>query len=226
MLIIFDADGVLLDSEIVAAKVETEAFRQHGFDRDPQDFVREFAGLPGSEIKSRIEEELGKNLPDDLLDQIERTIDERLAKDVKAIEGVEDMLDSLDDPRCVCSNSPTERLEATFRKTALFDRFRPYIFSAISIEDVEPKPAPDIFLHAARELETDPGDCIVIEDSVHGVAGAIAAGMRVIGFVGGSHSFTGHSELLMEAGAETVARRLSEIAPIIEAMKVWDGRDL
>lgn len=226
MLIIFDADGVLVDSEIIAAKVETELYRQHGFDRDPQDFVREFAGLPSSEIKQRIEEEIGKGLPDDLLQTIERKIDERLAKDVVSIEGVETMLDGLDDPRCVCSNSSIERLEITFKKTGLHDRFRPYIFSALSLDHTEPKPAPDIFLHAAGELETDPSECLVVEDSVHGVAGAVAAGMRVIGFVGGSHSYPGHSELLMEVGAETVTRRLAEIPPIIEAMKIWDGRGI
>ncbi|ODN68534.1 6-phosphogluconate phosphatase [Methylobrevis pamukkalensis] len=85
------------------------------------------------------------------------------------------------------------------------------------------KPAPDVFLHAAEVFGVAPHEAVVVEDSVHGAQGAVAAGMRVIGFTGASHSWPGHADALTEAGVETVVRRLADVAPVIEAMKVWGG---
>ena len=131
------------------------------------------------------------------------------------------MLDALDDPRCICSNSRSERLEVSLGKVGLWDRFRPYVFSAQEVGTKRGKPAPDVFLHAAEEFETDPADAIVIEDSVTGVTGAVAAGMRVIGFTGASHSWPGHGETLMDAGAVTVVRRLADVPATLEALREW-----
>ena len=124
------------------------------------------------------------------------------------IPGVQEMLDALDDPRCICSNSRPERLKVSLSKAGLWDRFRPYVFSAQAVREGRGKPAPDVFLHAAETFETAPADAIVVEDFVAGVTGGVAAGMRVIGFTGASHTWPGHGEALMEAGALTVIRRL------------------
>ena len=137
------------------------------------------------------------------------------------IPGVQDMLDALDDPRCICSNSRPERLEVSLIKAGLWDRFRPYVFSAQAVGEGRGKPAPDVFLHAANVFETSPDDCIVIEDSVAGTTGGVAAGMRVIGFTGASHSWPGHAEALMDAGATTVVRRLADIPATLEALREW-----
>jgi beta-phosphoglucomutase-like phosphatase (HAD superfamily) len=131
------------------------------------------------------------------------------------------MLDALDDPRCICSNSRPERLEVSLIKAGLWDRFRPYVFSAQAVGEGRGKPAPDVFLHGAKEFGTDPADTIVVEDSVAGVTGAVAAGMRVIGFTGASHTWPGHGESLMEAGAQTVVRRLVEVPATIQALRGW-----
>ncbi len=224
MLVIFDCDGVLVDSEIISAEVNAALFREEGYEILAEEMNARFAGLPGAEIFRLVEEELGRALPATLRSRADEEIDRRMAT-VKALAGVHELLDRLDDPRCICSNSSSARLKLSLGAAGLYDRFKPYIFSAKEVGAGRQKPAPDVYLHAARELETDPREAVVIEDSVHGVAGAVAAGMRVIGFTGGSHSWPGHADALTEAGAETVVRRLTDAAAVIEAMKTWGGME-
>jgi HAD superfamily hydrolase (TIGR01509 family) len=156
-----------------------------------------------------------------MIRRAELETDRRLDAEVEALPGVQEMLDTLDDPRCICSNSRPERLRVTLERTRLWDRFRPYIFSARDVAEGRGKPAPDVFLHAARVFEVDPAEAIVVEDSVAGVTGAAAAGMRVIGFTGASHAWPGLGEALMDAGALTVIRRLADVPATIEALKAW-----
>ena len=106
-------------------------------------------------------------------------------------------------------------------RTRLLPLFSGRIFSALETPTGKTKPAPDVFLHAAGTLGADPAKTFVIEDSVHGIHGAKAAGMRVIGFTGGSHSYPGHGDLLMEAGAETVIRRWAELKGVLGALASW-----
>jgi beta-phosphoglucomutase-like phosphatase (HAD superfamily) len=131
------------------------------------------------------------------------------------------MPDTLEGPRCICSNSRSERLRLSLMKAGLWDRFRPYVFSAREVAEGRGKPAPDVFLHAARTMEAEPEATLVVEDSVVGVTGAVAAGMRVIGFTGASHSWPGHGEALMDAGATTVVRRLLDVPATVEALRTW-----
>ena len=141
--------------------------------------------------------------------------------EVEPIPGVHEMLDALDGPRCICSNSRSERLRISLSKVGLWDRFRPYIYAAREVAEGRGKPAPDVFLHAAKLFEVEPSDAIVVEDSVTGITGAVAAGMRVIGFTGASHSWPGHGEALMDAGATTVVRRLADVPRTVEALRAW-----
>ncbi|MBA4782670.1 MAG: HAD-IA family hydrolase [Rhizobiales bacterium] len=221
MLIIFDCDGVLVDSEILAKKVELAIYGEHGFESSLDAFSERFSGMTGDEIMREIAEELEIGLPRTLHDDIQTRIDEKLATELEAIADVHDMLDRLDGPRCICSNSSSERLSISLKRTGLMDRFRPYIFSAPEVGTKEPKPSANVFLHAAKALECDPAETIVIEDSVHGIAGAVAAGMRVVGFTGASHTYPTHAEKLMEAGAETTINKLSDFPAVVEALKSW-----
>ncbi|WP_075217024.1 HAD family hydrolase [Mongoliimonas terrestris] len=224
MLIIFDCDGVLIDSEIIAAEVNSEILREYGYDITAAEMNSRFVGLTGPQIVAIIEEELGRSLPEDFKDRADDEIDARL-KAVKAIAGIHDLLDALDWPRCICSNSSTRRLKLSLQAAGLYDRFKPYIFSAPEIGSKRGKPAPDVFLHAAETFKVEPRQVVVIEDSVPGVTGAVAAGMRVIGFTGGLHTWAGHGEALMDAGAETIVRRLREVGPVVEAFRAWNGLD-
>ncbi|MBO6719024.1 MAG: HAD family hydrolase [Rhizobiaceae bacterium] len=220
-LVIFDCDGVLVDSEIIAARVETALLAQAGFQMDPVEFAGRYAGLTFRDILLRIEKETGQVFQASLLDKQRELLDRKLAAEVRAVSGAREAVAAVTQPRCICSNSRPERLEMMLAKTGLLPFFEGRVFSAVNVPEGRPKPAPDVFLHAAKELKTDPANCIVIEDSVHGATAAKAAGMRVIGFVGGAHSYPGHADILMEAGAETVIRRWSELAPVLEALSVW-----
>ena len=220
-LVIFDCDGVLVDSEIIAARAETALLAQIGIEIDPIEFAGRFAGLTFRDILVRLEAETGHVFQASLLDKQKAELDRRLAREVKAISGAADAVAAVKLPRCVCSNSRWERLEMMLTKTRLLPLFEGHIFSAMDLPEKRPKPAPDVFLHAAKEMKANPANCIVIEDSVHGIAGAKAAGMRVIGFTGGAHSYPGHSDLLTEAGAETAINRWADLGPVLEALAVW-----
>ena len=221
MLIIFDCDGVLIDSEILSARVDCEILREQGYEITPEELAHRFAGLTTERIFELVGEEIGHTFTNEAIHRAQRETDQMLREEVLPIPGVQDMLDALDDPRCICSNSRPERLEVSLTKAGLWDRFRPYIFSAQAVGEGRGKPAPDVFLHAAGIFETSPDDAIVIEDSVAGVTGAVAAGMRVIGFTGASHSWPGHGEALMDAGATTVVRRLLDVAATLAALREW-----
>jgi HAD superfamily hydrolase (TIGR01509 family) len=221
MLIIFDCDGVLIDSEILSARVDCELLRELGYEIEPTELAHRFAGITTERIFRTVGEEMGRAVPDDVVRRAERETDRRMKEAVQPVAGVHEMLDMLDDPRCICSNSRAERLRVSLERTGLWDRFRPYVFSARDVAEAREKPAPDVFLHAAGVFEAGPDETVVIEDSATGVVGAVAAGMRVIGFTGASHSWPGHGEALMEAGALTVVSRLAHVPATIEALREW-----
>jgi HAD superfamily hydrolase (TIGR01509 family) len=225
MLFAFDCDGVLVDSEIIAAEVDSKLLTEAGFKISPSEVTQRFAGLTSGAIHDIVEREIGRSLPADFLERQKAELDGRLARDLKAVPGVEAMLDRIDWPRCICSNSSTERLTLELNKVQLIDRFRPYIFSAIEVGDRQPKPAPNVYAHAATQFEVDPRQMVVLEDSIFGVRAAKAAGARVIGFAGGRHSWPGHADLLTDAGAETVIRRFDDLPTLAEALVAWEGMD-
>jgi HAD superfamily hydrolase (TIGR01509 family) len=226
MLFLFDSDGVLVDSEIIAAHVDSELLTELGAPISVEDVTRRFAGLTFRKTVELVEKETDKKLPETIFARQKKELEERLTKELKAIAGVERLLDRLDQlnvERCVCSSSTSERMRLTLGKTQLFDRFAPNIFSAVEVGDKEPKPSPNVYNHAAEHFGTPPRDCIVIEDSLFGVTAAREAGMRVVGFTGGGHTWPGHADVLTEAGAETVIDRLSDLPAVAEAFKVWGG---
>ncbi|WP_319530932.1 HAD family phosphatase [uncultured Cohaesibacter sp.] len=220
MLVIFDCDGTLIDSEILWAQASIEIFQEEELDIGLEEYNSTYAGMTNEEIIQQLEEGLERALPHDLIDRIQDRAMERIDT-LQAIEGAQEMLDQLDYPRCMCSNSTTEMLEANLRRTGLWDRFRPYIYSAKEVGTKAPKPDPNVFLHAATTLDVEPAKCFVIEDSFHGVQAASRAGMRVIGFIGAGHTYPGHGEHLMDGGAETVIRRLVDLPATLEALKDW-----
>lgn len=217
-LIIFDCDGVLIDSEIIASRVDAALLTRAGYEISAEEMSARFAGMNFRETLQQIEREAGILFSASLIDESSRLIREALLRHVEAIEGAREAVLAAGERRCVCSNSGNAHLETMLTKTGLFDLFAPNLFSARDIAGIAPKPAPDVFLHAARSFGADPARTFVIEDSAFGVAGAVAAGMRVIGFTGGAHSWPGHGERLADAGAETVIRRLADFARMVEAL--------
>lgn len=220
-LIIFDCDGVLVDSEILAAEVEAKLLSDSGYPITTEEICERFAGMTWRDILLAIEQEASIPLQATLLDASRKALDERIKRELKPLPGIRQAVEQLPEPRCVCSNSTTERLDMMLTKVGLIDLFRPNIFSAEDLGPDRVKPKPDIFLHGAKEMGADPARTLVIEDSVHGVTGAKAAGMRVIGFTGGSHSYPSHADTLTDAGAETVINRMEELPAVAAALREW-----
>lgn len=217
-LIIFDCDGVLIDSEIIASRVDSALLTRSGYEISATEMSERFAGMNFPDTLRQIEREAGIPFSASLIDESERLILETLMREVQPIEGAREAVLAAGDRRCICSNSGSTQLEATLTKTGLFGLFRGHVYSTRDTDGVKAKPAPDIYLHAAKKFGADPARSFVIEDSVHGVTGAVAAGMRVIGFTGGAHSWPGHGESLADAGAETVIKRLSDFRAMVEAL--------
>jgi HAD superfamily hydrolase (TIGR01509 family) len=209
MLLIFDCDGVLVDSEPLSCRIDAEILTECGAPYTAEEVARDFTGVSVKDQITRIESERGIRLPDDFTERLNRTLFKRFETDLKPIEGVRDAILSLPFPRCVASSSIPERIALSLRVTGLADLFE-NIFSSTQV--ARGKPAPDLFLHAANQMNARPEDCLVIEDSTAGVQAALAAGMRVIGFVGGSHCGPEHAEKLRQAGAQAILHRMSMLA--------------
>jgi HAD superfamily hydrolase (TIGR01509 family) len=222
-LIIFDCDGVLVDSEIIAADVESKLLTEAGYPISAEEMGERFAGMTWHNILLQVEREASIPLSATLLDKSEKILDIRLANEVTAIPGVPFALSRLDMPRCICSNSSSERLDMMLSKVGLKQLFAPYIFSAKDLGPDRVKPKPDIFLHGAAQFDMPPSQVVVVEDSVHGVHAARAAGMRVIGFTGASHTYPSHADKLTDAGAETVIARMTDLPGVVAALAEWDG---
>jgi HAD superfamily hydrolase (TIGR01509 family) len=222
-LVIFDCDGVLVDSEYLAARLECERYGQHGLDMEFAEFCARFSGMTGAAIFREVESIVGRKLPADLHSRIEGELDRLLERQVEAVAGAREAVAQTDVPNCICSNSSRARIAAMLARAGLAERFDGPVFSAIDADPPAPKPAPDVFLRAMRHFGVAPREALVVEDSVHGVKGAVAAGARVAGFTGGRHTHPGHGDLLSEAGAETVFARHRELPRLIAAFGAWDG---
>ena len=221
-LILFDCDGVLVDSEIIAAEVESKLLRDSGFDITTEDMCIRFAGMDWKSILLTIEQEADIPISAQLIDKSEKVLDAALARRVKMIEGVRYALAKITEQRCICSNSSSPRLDMMLTKVGLKPYFEGHIYSAKDLGPDRTKPKPDIYLHGAKQFGVDPKKCLVVEDSVHGVHAARAAGMRVIGFTGGSHTYPTHADRLTDAGAETVISRMVELPQMVEALKTFN----
>jgi len=187
-LIIFDCDGVLVDSEVLLVDLEIAFLRKHGLDFTTDTYVDQFMGIPVSDWKANIsgllEEIKGESLSEDFFNPLERNISKKLQDELQPVPGAYDTLSALEHTKCVASSSSTKSLEMKLSNTGLFDLFSPHIFSTQLVNNG--KPAPDLFLHAASALSAKPVDCVVVEDSVNGVLAGKRAGMQVIGFTGGA----------------------------------------
>ncbi|WFU09759.1 HAD-IA family hydrolase [Rhizobium sp. CB3090] len=222
-LIIFDCDGVLVDSEIIAADVESKLLTEAGYPISAEEMGERFSGMTWQNILFEVEREASIPISASLLDKSEKLLDLRLANDVKAIPGVPLALSRLPMPRCVCSNSSSARLEMMLSKVGYKELFAPHVYSAKDLGTDRVKPKPDIFLHGAKQLNVAPANVVVVEDSVHGVHAARAAGMRVIGFTGASHTYPSHADRLTDAGAETVIARMADLPGVVMALAEWEG---
>ena len=197
-MVIFDCDGVVVDSEGATARVLVANLARHGLPLTPEQLADMFLGGTMMGVEARAKE-LGAKLPSTWLDDTYQEVFDCLAKEVEAIPGIGGVLDALDAagiPYAIGSNGPHRKMEITLTRTGLLERFKPHVYSR---EDVaNPKPAPDVYLKAASEAGVPPHRCVVIEDSPNGARAGKAAGMYCFGFA-----------------AETAPERLQ---PVVDAL--------
>jgi len=211
-LVIFDCDGVLIDSELLSVQADVECLADDGIDLPAEEILDRYTGISMAGMLSDLEARYGRALPDFANRHRER-LRRLFEADLRAIPGVTTVLDWLACRICVASSSSPERLHHALSLVGLYERFHPNIFSAVAVP--RGKPAPDLFLHAARRMGIAPQRCAVVEDSIPGVAAAVAAGMIAIGFTGGSHCRPGHGSRLAEEGAALVIDRMAALAPAL-----------
>jgi HAD superfamily hydrolase (TIGR01509 family) len=212
-LVIFDCDGVLVDSEVISCRAHAQTLTRHGYPITEHQVLERFLGVSDREARLIVEAELGRRLPDDFESQVKHATLQFYDGDLRAISHIADALAAIDLPKCVASSGTPEKIRHGLTCAGLYETLAPHIFSATQVE--RGKPAPDLFLFAAGQMRASPERCVVIEDSVPGVAGALAAGMTVLGFHGGSHCLPGHAEKLRAAGATATFDDMRELPALI-----------
>ncbi|MBD9373314.1 HAD family hydrolase [Rhizobium sp. ARZ01] len=185
-LVIFDCDGVLVDSEPISLAVLVEALDSAGVSMDEDEAADRFLGKSLKSMSDILHEDFGLAIDDHFLENMRKSLYLRFRTELQPIGGVRVAIQGLPVPFCVASSSQPERIRLSLAVTGLLDQFEPNIFSASMVQ--RGKPAPDLFLHACAEMGIAPSACVVIEDSPAGVMAAKAAGMRVFAFAGGSHA--------------------------------------
>jgi len=203
--VIYDCDGVLIDSEVLGIHGERRALAEFGLEYEAELFTSRFLGMHDLTFHKALRQDYrdayGKEAPDDF----EKIIFESRRSEMAALTPINGALEALQAHPviAIASSSEMQLLESNLKQVGLWDHAAPHVYSADLVE--HGKPAPDIFLYAAKKLGVSPNKCLVVEDSVNGVKAGVAAGMTVWGFTGGGHCFEGNGERLYEAGAKWIA---------------------
>ena len=214
--VIFDCDGVLLDSEKISMDVDLALLAENGIDFTESEMHHRFVGTTFEAMIAEMEVEFGKPLPRDLGERKDALMLERYRRDLKTVPGVVPMLQQLRLPKSIGTNGPRHRALAALRMTGLEAFFGDRL---TTFEDVKHgKPAPDIYQLAAFRAGFAPDKCLVVEDSVTGVTAAVAAGTHVIGFTGVAHDPVSKAKALKELGDLQVVHTMDELASAIAAL--------
>jgi HAD superfamily hydrolase (TIGR01509 family) len=209
-LVIFDCDGVLVDSEMIFARVLGACLSAAGFPATADEALGLGFGKNRESLTTAVESQFRRALPENFFDVLRARTAEVFGCELEPMPGVGDLLAALPGPCSVASNGHLDRVRERLALTGLLRFFDPHVFSATQV--ASGKPAPDLFLYAAARLHTQPDGCLVVEDSIAGVEAAHAAGMPAVGFHGGSHCPAGHADRLRAAGCLRVFARMPDLA--------------
>lgn len=215
-LVIFDCDGVLLDSEPIINRAHMEVLTACGYATTEAILLERFCGMADADVLAIIEGELGRPLPSAYGERVGIIIEEGFRHSLAPIEGVVEAIAALPLGFCVASSSTPKQLSRKLELTGLAAPFGENLFSATMVQ--RGKPAPDLFLYAAARMGAAPQRCLVLEDSPAGIAAARAAGMVAIGFCGGGHCRPGHKDRLMAGGAALVIADVRELANAVSRL--------
>lgn len=222
-LVIFDCDGVLVDSEIISSRVLSRELTALGLPLTPEDCLVEFTGITMAAAMARIEKMMGRALPEDFEATLEQKDFDAFRTELEPVPGVKAVLPALNVPRCIASSGAIAKMRLTLGTTGLLSYFEPHLFSAQMVK--HGKPAPDLFLYAAERMGAEPRRCVVVEDSAAGIDAGLAAGMRVLGFAGGSHANAEYEAVLQQSGAELVFRDMSDLPRLLDGHGGVKARD-
>jgi len=203
-LIIFDCDGVLVDSEIIGIKLTVSLLNQQGVDIDVEKFTRLYSGLAWEALIEQVRRDTGITVSATIGQHFYPQLMAAFATRLKRIKGSFEVISQITTAKCICSNSGSEQLDYMLTLVGLKSLFAPWVYSANDLGPGRGKPEPDIFLYGAQQFNAQPANTLVIEDSVHGVMAAKRAGMYVVGFTGGAHTTPCHQSRLITAGADVV----------------------
>ena len=196
-LVIFDCDGVLVDSEPISFAVLREMLAEAGLRLSESWAYENFLGRSMATITAMVAREYALELDETALSAMRRRLYARFEAELEPVHGVGDLLADFRHPHCVASSSQLERIRLCLGRTGLIEYFEPNIYSASMVANG--KPAPDLFLHAARAMGYAPRDCIVIEDSPAGISAAKDAGMTAFAFTGASHAIASNLRPIVES---------------------------
>ncbi|MGP9818691.1 HAD-IA family hydrolase [Salinarimonas sp. NSM] len=206
--VIFDCDGVLVDSEHPADRAVARVLAASCPGLEVEDYVARFRGWSHRDGAATLAAERGTTFPEDLDARVIAAVDAAVAR-AAPMPGVRAAVAGIALPRAVASNSPLARLRRSLARADLLDLFAPHVYAAEMV--ARPKPAPDLYRHAARALGVAPDACLVVEDNRRGVRAARAAGMRVLAFLGGGHALPEDEDTLLREGACGVCRDLADL---------------
>lgn len=212
-LVIFDFDGVLLDSEKIGNRCEVEALKTLNINIDTDDYQKRFAGVTTKNAFNSIAQETGINISSQFLTDVEEKTVKALEQEAKVTPYIHKALKKIKMPKAVASNSHLARLSKLLKLKKLLHFFDNHIFSADMVK--YPKPAPDLYKYVANKMLVPAEKCLVIEDSTTGVQAAQQAGMKVLGFINSQNSFQENKEKLLKAGALQVFCNMNELPKII-----------
>jgi beta-phosphoglucomutase-like phosphatase (HAD superfamily) len=218
-VVIFDCNGVLVDSEPLATAIVSREFMRAGFPLTPDMVARYFTGRRPADMFADVEFATGRKLPAGFAASVADSILRHFRSELRPTHHAAYALSWLRGPKCVASSSSIERIRVSLESTGLIRFFEPNLFSASDVRNG--KPAPDLFLHAADKMGVEPGACVVVEDSPVGVTAGVAAGMTVIGFAGASHAGNDTADQLRAAGACDVITDLRALKRAIIDLRGW-----
>ncbi len=203
-LVIFDCDGVLVDSEMIASGVLNRQLTALGFSITEADCRERFTGLSIASVRAIVEQDFGRALDPGFEDRLKELDQKAFERDLTAVKGIKETLEKIPVPVCVASSGTPEKIHNSLRLTGLTDFFDQNVFSAVLVSNG--KPAPDLFELAARQMRISPNQAVVIEDSPSGIRAAGRAHMQLYGFSGASHAKAdpGYEDKLRDAGAKRI----------------------
>jgi HAD superfamily hydrolase (TIGR01509 family) len=218
-LVIFDCNGVLVDSEPIANSVLAQAVTRAGFPLSTDTVARRFHGRRPADIFAAVEAAMGQKLPAGFTSAVAGETLRRFRTELRALPHAALALTWIRGPKAVASSSPLDRVRTSLDAVGLLRFFGPRLFSASNV--AKGKPAPDLFLLAAETMRVRPGDCVVVEDSVAGVMAAARAGMRPVGFVGASQTPGKRARDLVAAGARAVVADMRALKSSVLDLRGW-----